>query len=78
MTILKSREAILALAIVILLALIVTRFPAFIAPRNLASVFTDTSPLIILALGQMAVILNQFEQLEHYQLLKSLLLQYQY
>lgn len=59
MTILKSREAILALAIVILLALIATRFPAFIAPRNLASVFTDTSPLIILALGQMAVILTK-------------------
>lgn len=59
MTILKSRETILALAIVILLALIATRFPAFIAPRNLASVFTDTSPLIILALGQMAVILTK-------------------
>lgn len=56
---LKSREAILGLAIVVLLAAIATRFPAFITPRNLARVFTDTSPLILLALGQMAVILTK-------------------
>ncbi|MGA0540530.1 ABC transporter permease [Neotabrizicola sp. VNH66] len=56
---LKSREAILALAILVLLAVIATRFPAFIGPGNLAAVFTDTSPLIILALGQMAVILTK-------------------
>ncbi len=56
---LKSREAILALAILVLLVVIATRFPAFIGPGNLASVFTDTSPLIILALGQMAVILTK-------------------
>lgn len=59
MTLLKSREAILALAILALLALIASRFPAFVAPANLARVFTDTSPLILLALGQMAVILTK-------------------
>ena len=56
---LKSREAILALAILVLLALVAGRFPGFVAPRNLASVFTDTAPLIILALGQMVVILTK-------------------
>lgn len=59
MSILKSREAILALAILALLALIASRFPAFVAPANLARVLTDTSPLILLALGQMAVILTK-------------------
>ncbi|MFN7053227.1 MAG: ABC transporter permease, partial [Gemmobacter sp.] len=59
MTLLKSREAILALAILLLLAVVATRFPAFVAPANLARVFTDTSPLIILALGQMVVILTK-------------------
>jgi rhamnose transport system permease protein len=58
-TILKSREALLALAILALIALIATRFPAFVAPSNLAGVFNDTSPLIILALGQMIVILTK-------------------
>ncbi len=57
--ILKSREAILALAILALLALVAMRFPAFILPGNLANVLTDTSPLIILALGQMVVILTK-------------------
>lgn len=56
---LKSREAILALAILILLALIASRFPGFVSPLNLANVFTDTSPLIILALGQMVVIVTK-------------------
>lgn len=58
-TFLRSREAILALAILVLLAVIASRFPAFVTPANLAHVFTDTSPLIILALGQMAVILTK-------------------
>jgi rhamnose transport system permease protein len=56
---LKSREALLALAILALTGLIATRFPGFVAPRNLASVFNDTSPLIILAIGQMVVILTK-------------------
>lgn len=59
MTILKSREAVLGLAILALLALIASRFPAFVTPGNLARVLTDTSPLILLALGQMAVILTK-------------------
>jgi rhamnose transport system permease protein len=56
---LKSREALLALAILVLVALIATRFPAFVAPGNLAQVFNDTAPLIILAIGQMIVILTK-------------------
>jgi len=56
---LKSREAILSLAILVLVAIIAVRFPAFVTPKNLAAVFTDTSPLIILALGQMTVILTK-------------------
>ena len=56
---LKQREALLAIAILALIALIATRFPAFVAPSNLAGVFNDTSPLIILAIGQMMVILTK-------------------
>ena len=59
MTILKSREAILTGAILLLLILIATRFPGFVAPANLMAVFNDTSPLMILALGQMVVILTR-------------------
>ena len=56
---LKSREALLALAILVLIGLIATRFPEFVAPSNLANVFNDTAPLIILALAQMVVILTK-------------------
>lgn len=56
---LKSREAILAFAILVLLAVVASRFPGFVRPANLANVLTDTSPLIILALGQMCVILTK-------------------
>jgi rhamnose transport system permease protein len=56
---LQSREAILSAAILVLIALIALRFPAFITPRNLANVFNDTSPLMILAIGQMIVILTK-------------------
>ncbi|MDO6587229.1 ABC transporter permease [Salipiger sp. 1_MG-2023] len=59
MSILKARETILAGAILALLLLIATRFPAFVSPGNLAAVFNDTSPLILLALGQMVVILTK-------------------
>lgn len=54
-----SREALLIGAIVLLLALVSSRFPGFIAPANLANVFNDTSPLILLAIGQMIVILTK-------------------
>lgn len=56
---LASREALLLGAIAVLLALIATRFPAFVAPSNLAGVFNDTAPLILLAIGQMIVILTK-------------------
>lgn len=53
------RETILAGAILGLLILIALRFAGFVAPSNLANVFNDTAPLIILALGQMVVILTR-------------------
>lgn len=59
MTLIKSREALLALAILVLIGVVAARFPAFVRPGNLANVFNDTSPLIILAIGQMIVILTK-------------------
>lgn len=56
---LASREILLLIAIGLLLGLISIRFPAFAAPSNLASVFNDTAPLILLAIGQMIVILTR-------------------
>ncbi len=56
---LARREALLAAAGAALLAAVALRFPGFASPGNLAAVFTDTSILIILALGQMAVILTR-------------------
>lgn len=56
---LKSREALLVAVILALVAVISTRFPGFAAPGNLVNVFNDTSPLIILALGQTVVILTR-------------------
>ncbi|KQV43920.1 MULTISPECIES: ABC transporter permease [unclassified Rhizobium] len=55
----KNRELLLVVAIAALLVLITLRFPAFIEPANLARVYNDTSILIILALGQMAVIMTR-------------------
>jgi rhamnose transport system permease protein len=54
-----SREVLLIGVIALMLALIWTRFPAFVAPGNLANVFNDTAPLILLAIGQMIVILTR-------------------
>jgi rhamnose transport system permease protein len=56
---LKARETWLALAILAMLVLISFRAPGFARPENLASIFNDTSILIILALGQMVVILTR-------------------
>lgn len=53
------REMILGGAILGLLVLVAMRFAGFVAPGNLANVFNDTAPLIILALGQMVVILTR-------------------
>ena len=55
----KNREVWLVAAIALLVGLITLRFPAFARPQNLAAVFNDTSILMILALGQMAVILTR-------------------
>jgi len=55
----RHREVWLVLAIAAMIALIATRFPGFARPANLAAVFNDTSILIVLALGQMAVILTR-------------------
>ncbi len=54
-----SRDALLALVLVLLIGLIYLRFPAFASPQSLLGVFNDTSILIILALGQAAVILTR-------------------
>jgi rhamnose transport system permease protein len=59
MKILRHREALLALAICLLLVIVAARFPAFVRPASLANVFNDTSPLILLAIGQMIVILTK-------------------
>ena len=56
---LASRESLLMGAIIFLLISVATRFPSFVAPSNLAVVFNDTSPLILLAVGQMIVILTK-------------------
>jgi len=56
---LKSRETWLGLAILVLLVGISFRAPSFVQPGNLASIFNDTSILMILALGQMVVILTR-------------------
>jgi rhamnose transport system permease protein len=58
-TLIKHREIQLLAAIVALTLLIAIRFPVFVEPSNLANVYNDTSILIILALGQMAVILTR-------------------
>lgn len=54
-----SRDMLLALALLALVALVYLRFPSFASPGSLLGVFNDTSILIILALGQMAVILTR-------------------
>jgi rhamnose transport system permease protein len=58
-TLFRHREIQLLAAIVALTLLIAARFPIFITPASLGSVYTDTSILIILALGQMTVILTR-------------------
>ena len=55
----RQREAWLGLAIVAMIAAISMRYPGFAKPANLAQVFNDTAILILLALGQMTVILTR-------------------
>ncbi|MEM6988808.1 MAG: hypothetical protein AAF499_20075, partial [Pseudomonadota bacterium] len=54
-----SRDALLAFALIGLIALVSFRFPAFATFPSLLAVFNDTSILIMLALGQMAVVLTR-------------------
>jgi rhamnose transport system permease protein len=55
----RNREVWLAVAIAAMIAAVSVRFAGFAEPRNLGQVFNDTSILIILALGQMTVILTR-------------------
>ncbi|WP_081497088.1 ABC transporter permease [Phyllobacterium sp. YR531] len=55
----RFREMLLVIIIAILLAVFSTRAPGFAKPGNLANIFNDSSILIILALGQMTVILTK-------------------
>ncbi|MBJ7577734.1 ABC transporter permease [Devosia sp. MC532] len=55
----KHREIWLGLAIVAVILAVTLRFPRFSEPSNLLTVFNDTSILMMLALGQMAVILTR-------------------
>ncbi|PWC11034.1 ABC transporter permease [Brenneria corticis] len=56
---LKHREALLAGVIVLMLLAIGSRAPSFLRPGNLVEMFNDTAILIILALGQMMVLLTK-------------------
>jgi len=53
----SRRDLKLAALVLVLLAAVIGRFPDYAAPRNLAGVLDDTAILIMLALGQMLVIL---------------------
>jgi rhamnose transport system permease protein len=55
----KHREIWLAFAIIVLLVIVTARFPRFAQPQNLLTILNDTSILMMLALGQMAVILTR-------------------
>ena len=56
---LKHREALLAAVILLMIAAIGSRVPSFVSPGNLVEIFNDTAILIILALGQMMVLLTK-------------------
>ena len=55
----KQRELLLLVIIALMVGLFASRAPGFASARNLANIFNDTSILIIIALGQMAVILTK-------------------
>jgi rhamnose transport system permease protein len=55
----RIREIWLALGIAAMIVLVSLRAPNFAAPANLADIFNNTAILMILALGQMAVILTR-------------------
>ena len=58
-SLLKHREALLGAVIVLMVIAIGSRVPSFITPGNLVEMFNDTSILIVLALGQMMVLLTK-------------------
>jgi len=58
-SVLKNREIWLALAIIAVVILVTLRFPRFSQPGNLLTILNDTSILMMLALGQMVVILTR-------------------
>lgn len=55
----RTREIWLALAILAMIVAITLRAPGFAAPGNLLGIFNNTAILIILALGQMVVIITR-------------------
>lgn len=55
----QRRELLLVLANLVLIGAVTLRFPGFVAPANLAAIVNDTAILVILALGQTAVILTR-------------------
>ncbi|RYE54091.1 MAG: ABC transporter permease, partial [Hyphomicrobiales bacterium] len=55
----KTRELWLGLGIIAVILLVTLRFPRFSQPGNLLTIFNDTSILMMLAMGQMAVILTR-------------------
>nr|WP_067298258.1 ABC transporter permease [Marinobacterium profundum] len=58
-TMLQNREILLAVLILVMILLVGVITPDFLLPSNLLAVYNDTSILIILALGQMLVILTR-------------------
>ncbi|MBO9100702.1 MULTISPECIES: ABC transporter permease [unclassified Rhizobium] len=56
---LKKRETLLFIIILVMISGFSTRAAGFAAPGNLSNIFNDTSILIILALAQMTVILTK-------------------
>lgn len=59
MNILKQREALLALLIVLLIALVGLRAPVFLSLSSMSNLLTDSTLLIMLALTQMFVIITR-------------------
>ena len=55
----RNREFWLFSCVVAMIVATALRAPGFAAPANLAGIFNDTAILIILALGQMAVLLTR-------------------
>ena len=57
--VIRSRESGLALLLLLLIGAVSVRYPQFAAPAGIADTLDDTSILMLLALGQMLVILTR-------------------